>query len=67
MKEATLTPGNVLLNTFLLGGPGSANTANFKAKSASPEELADVARQVLTFVPAKAAANDLPKNRDNSH
>ena len=31
-ERGDINPGNVLLITFLLGGPGSANTADFQSK-----------------------------------
>jgi len=52
-EKGDISPGNVLLITFLLGGPRSANTANFKVKIANPAEVADVLLMVLTFDPAK--------------
>ena len=52
-EKGDISPGNVLLITFLLGGPRSANTANFKVKIACPAEAADVLLMVLTFDPAK--------------
>lgn len=48
-----LEPGSILLVTFLLGGEKSAFTANFAAKVASQEEMADVLLMALTFNPDK--------------
>src|SRR5258705_2518574 len=44
-------PGNILLVTFLLGGEGSGLAANFVAKVANSEEIADVLLMALTFDP----------------
>lgn len=52
-SERGLPPGNVLLVCFPLGtSKGSA--ANFVAKIASQEEMADMLVMVLTFDPSKA-------------
>jgi len=48
-----LPPGNILLVTFLLEGAHSDHTANFSAKVASSEELADALLMVATFDPSK--------------
>jgi hypothetical protein len=45
--------GNILLVTFLLGGEKSDHTANFSAKVANSEELADALLMVVTFDPSK--------------
>jgi hypothetical protein len=45
-------PGSILLVTFPLGGSPD-NTANFKGKISSPEDLADMLLMVLTFDPSK--------------
>jgi hypothetical protein len=46
-------PGNILLVTFLLGGETSSSAANFVAKVASSEEIADVLLMAFTFDPSK--------------
>ncbi len=48
-----LKPGNILLVTFLLEGEQSSHTANFVAKIANSQELADVLLMVVTFDPSK--------------
>jgi hypothetical protein len=48
-----LSPGNILLVTFLLGGEKSSHTANFSAKIANQEEFADVLLMATTFDPSK--------------
>ncbi len=48
-----LPPGNILLVTFLLESKNSYHTANFSAKVASDQELADVLLMVMTFNPSK--------------
>ena len=45
-------PGNILLVTFQLERSNWTHTANFTAKIASREELADVLLMVLTFDPS---------------
>ena len=50
-----LPPGNILLVTFLLAGGKSDHTANFSAKIAGLEELADALLMVATFDPAKGS------------
>jgi hypothetical protein len=47
-----LPPGNILLVTYLLRGANSKHTANFSAKVASSEELADALLMVVTFDPS---------------
>jgi hypothetical protein len=49
----SLPVGNILLVTFLLGGEGSFHTADFAAKVADSNELADVLLMVMTFDPSK--------------
>jgi hypothetical protein len=51
-----LPPGNVLLVTFLLGGEQSFHTANFSAKIASDQELADALLMIMTFDPSKGSS-----------
>jgi hypothetical protein len=46
-------PGNILLATFLLGGKSSDHTANFSAKIASKEDLADALLMIMSFDPSK--------------
>ena len=48
-----LPPGNILLVTFLLEKGKSDHTANFSAKLAGSEELADTLLMVATFDPSK--------------
>ena len=48
-----IPPGRILLVTFLLGGEQSFHTANFSAKIASDQELADALLMVMTFDPSK--------------
>jgi hypothetical protein len=48
-----LSPGNILLVTFLLAGSRSDHTANFSAKIRSSSELADALLMVVTFDPSK--------------
>jgi hypothetical protein len=48
-----LPPGNILLVTFLLEGDRSGHTANFSAKVANSQEIADALLMVMTFDPAK--------------
>ena len=50
-----LTPGNILLVTYLLGGPKSNHTANFAAKIADSAELGDCLLMVATFDPSKGS------------
>jgi hypothetical protein len=52
-EKRGLPPGNILLVTFLLDGGKSDHTANFSAKVASSEELADALLMVTTFDPSK--------------
>jgi hypothetical protein len=46
-------PGNILVVTFLLGGESSHFAANFVAKVANSEEIADVLLMAFTFDPSK--------------
>jgi hypothetical protein len=46
-------PGNILLVTFLLGSEKSGFAANFVAKVANSEEVADVLLMAFTFDPSK--------------
>jgi hypothetical protein len=48
-----LPPGNVLLVTFILDGGRPDYTANFCAKIASLDELADALLMIATFDPSK--------------
>jgi len=48
-----LPPGNILLVTFPLEGAGPDFTANFSAKLAGPEDLADALLMITTFDPSK--------------
>ena len=48
-----LKAGNILVVTFLLESEKSGYTANFSAKVANSEELADVLLIALTFDPSK--------------
>ena len=48
-----LPAGSILLVTFLLDGEQSFHTANFSAKIASEQELADALLMVMTFDPSK--------------
>jgi hypothetical protein len=48
-----LSPGNILLVSYLLGGENSDHTANFSAKVANSEELGDALLMVVTFDPPK--------------
>jgi hypothetical protein len=48
-----LKPGNILLVTFLLENEKSGYTANFSAKVANSEELAEILLIALTFDPPK--------------
>ena len=50
-----LPAGNILLVTFLLEGDKSDHTANFSAKVASSEELADALLMIATFDPSKGS------------
>jgi len=52
-RSRGLPPGNILLVTFLLGGNKSDHTANFCAKIASLDELADALLMIATFDPSK--------------
>jgi len=52
-KNRGLPPGNILLVTFLLDGPKSDHTANFSAKIAGSDELADTLMMIATFDPSK--------------
>ncbi len=45
--------GNILLVSFLLEHGESDHTANFSAKLANPQELADALLMVMTFDPSK--------------
>ena len=45
--------GNILLVSFLLERGESNHTANFSAKFANPQELADTLLMVMTFDPSK--------------
>jgi hypothetical protein len=53
--DRRLPPGNVLLVTFPLGGEESSYTANFTAKIANDEELADALLMIMTFDPSKGS------------
>jgi len=48
-----LPPGNILLVTFPLEGASPDFTANFSAKLAGPEDLADALLMITTFDPSK--------------
>jgi hypothetical protein len=48
-----LPVGNILLVSFLLERGESSHTANFSAKLANPQELADALLMVMTFDPSK--------------
>jgi hypothetical protein len=48
-----LPPGGILLVTFVLDQNHPDHTANFAAKVANPEELADALLMVVTFDPSK--------------
>jgi hypothetical protein len=48
-----LPPGNILLVTFLIDRNHPDHAANFTAKVANEEELADVLLMVMTFDPSK--------------
>jgi hypothetical protein len=50
-----LPPGNVLLVTFLLDKDRPFHTANFSAKVANSQEMADALLMVMTFDPSKGA------------
>jgi hypothetical protein len=48
-----LPPGNILLVSFLLAGDQPSHTANFSAKVADSQEIADALLMVMTFDPSK--------------
>jgi len=54
-RSRGLPPGNILLVTFLLDGDKSDHTANFCAKIASLDELADALLMIATFDPSKGS------------
>ena len=47
--------GNILLVSFLLDGDKSSHTANFSAKVANAQEIADSLLMVMTFDPSKGS------------
>jgi hypothetical protein len=48
-----LQPGNILLVSFLVERDRSSHTANFSAKVANSQEMADALLMVMTFDPSK--------------
>jgi len=54
-RSRGLPPGNILLVTFLLDGDKSDHTADFCAKIASLDELADALLMIGTFDPSKGS------------
>jgi len=53
--SAGLSPGNILLVTFLIDGLRSNHTANFASKVTNSQEIADALLMVMTFDPSKGA------------